>query len=143
MLFCWGENESLRAWSADSSGKVLFKAKGREIASAGVPGLGGMPGGMLALSADRDAKHTGIVWASVPINGDGNHFVVEGILRAYDASEFAADPNSSDPVIKLLWDSKSIAGNTFNYNKFCPPVVANGKVYMATYDGRVDVYGLR
>jgi outer membrane protein assembly factor BamB len=141
MLFCWGENESLRAWTTNSSGNVVFKAKGREIASANVQGLGGMPGGMLALSADRETKHSGIVWASVPINGDGNHAVVEGILRAYDATEFLTEPDSSDPTIKLLWDSKAIPGNTFHYDKFCPPVVANGKVYVATYDGRVDVYG--
>lgn len=142
MLFCWGENESLRAWTFDSSGKVTFKAKGLEVASQGVPGLGGMPGGMLALSANREAQHTGIVWATAPINGDGNRFVVEGILRAYDASTFVTESGVPDPVIKLLWDSKQIPGNTFLYDKFYPPVVANGKVYVTTYSGRVDVYGL-
>ncbi len=138
MLFCWGENEALRAWTTDSSGKVVFRAKGREIASAGA----GRLGGMLALSADRETKHTGIVWATVPLSGDENHAIVEGILRAYDATEFSTDPGSSDPVIKLLWDSKNIPGNTFLYDKFCPPVIANGKVYVATYNGRIDVYGL-
>ena len=71
--------------------------------------------------------------------------MVEGILRAYDASEFQAQPNNPNKVIRLLWDShhtKNDPANTFNYNKFCPPVIANGKVYVATYDGRVDVYGL-
>ena len=28
------------------------------------------------------------------------------------------------------------------HSKFCPPVVADGKVFVPTYDGRVDVYGL-
>jgi outer membrane protein assembly factor BamB len=44
--------------------------------------------------------------------------------------------------LKLLWDSKQIPGNTFNHCKFCPPVVADGKIFVPTYDGRVDVYGL-
>jgi hypothetical protein len=26
--------------------------------------------------------------------------------------------------------------------KFCPPTIANGKVYMATFSGYVAVYGL-
>jgi hypothetical protein len=39
--------------------------------------------------------------------------------------------------MKLLWSATG-----FNYSKFCPPVVINGKLYVATYDGRVDVYGL-
>jgi outer membrane protein assembly factor BamB len=101
-----------------------------------------MPGGMLSLSANGTIKHSGIVWTTAPIDRDGNRFVAEGILRAYDASEFTSSPNSTDPVINLLWDSKRIPGNTFDYDKFCPPVVANGKVYVTTYDGRVDVYGL-
>jgi outer membrane protein assembly factor BamB len=143
MLFSWGENESLRAWTTDASGKVVFRAKGHEVASAalakpGVQGLGGMPGGMLALSANGQTMHSGVVWATAPIDGDGNRFVVSGILRAYDATEFATDPSTSDPLLKLLWDSSLVP---FKYNKFCPPVVANGKVYVATYDGRVDVYG--
>jgi len=141
LLFGWGENESLRAWAVDATGKVAFQAIGHEIASEGAPGMGGMPGGMITLSANGRTKHTGIVWASVPIHGDGNRHIVEGILRAYDASEFVVNPDNSKSI-KLLWDSKQIVGNTFNYNKFCPPVVANGKVYCTTYDGRVDVYGL-
>jgi outer membrane protein assembly factor BamB len=34
------------------------------------------------------------------------------------------------------------AGVTFNFSKFCPPMVADGKLYVPTYDGRVDVYVL-
>lgn len=143
MLYCWGENGNLRAWSVSSNGIVTFLANGLEIASKGCPGLGGMPGAMLAVSANGKTKHTGIVWATAPITGDGNRNVVEGILRAYDASQFIpASPQNPNATIKLLWDSTMIPNNTFTYDKFCPPVVANGKVYVTTYDGRVDVYGL-
>ncbi len=143
MLFVWGENESLRAWSIDAAGKITLVAKSNEIASAGVGGQGGMPGGFPVVSSNGSTPNTGIVWATAPINGDANKHVVEGILRAYDASKL--DPvNNIDgsPRLKLLWDSKQIPGNTFNHAKFTPPVVADGKVFVATYDGRVDVYGL-
>ncbi len=140
MLFNWGENENLRAWSVDATGKVTFLAKGNEVASAGLPPPGGMPGGMLTLSTNGRTPHTGIVWAAAPLNGDANQHVVEGVLRAYDATNFATNPDGSKSL-KLLWNSKQLPGNTFNHCKFCPPVVWNGKVYVATYDGRVDVYG--
>ena len=28
------------------------------------------------------------------------------------------------------------------FAKFCPPVIANGKVYLATFSNRVNIYGL-
>jgi outer membrane protein assembly factor BamB len=145
MLFVWGENESLRAWKVDpGSGKASFIAKGAEVASAQLAlrpdGIGGMPGGMVTISSNGKIPNTGIVWATAPMDGDANHEVVQGILRAYDAVEL--DPTPIDPTtprMKLLWDSNR-AGVTFNHSKFCPPVVADGRVLVTTYDGRVDVY---
>ena len=143
MLFCWGENSKLRGWSVNTNGVVSFLASGNEIASAALAnspnGMGGMPGGMLALSANARTVHTGVVWATVPINGDGNKNAVAGIVRAYDATHF--QNTQPDKTIPLLWDSQRVGVN-FTYAKFCPPVVANGKLYVPTYDGRVDVYGL-
>ena len=92
------------------------------------------------MSSNGKNPNTGIVWALAPIDGDANHDVVEGIARAYDATQL--DPTPIDPQtprLKLLWDSKR-AGVTFNYSKFCTPVVADGKFFVPTYDGRVDVY---
>lgn len=147
MLFVWGENESLRAWKVDpGSGKVSFLGKGAEVASAQLAsqpnGIGGMPGGMLAVSSNGKVASTGIVWATAPVDGDANHDVVKGIVRAYDATEL--DPTPIDPAtprLKLLWDSNR-PGVTFDYSKFCPPVVADGHLLVPTYDGRVDVYSL-
>jgi hypothetical protein len=125
---------------------VSFVAKGAEVASAGLAfqpdGIGGMPGGMLAVSSNGKLPNTGVVWATAPVDGDANRDVVEGIVRAYDATEL--DPTPIDPTtprLKLLWDSRR-AGVKFNYSKFCPPVVADGRLLVATYDGRVDVYTL-
>ena len=108
---------------------ATFVGKGAEVASAALAaspnGIGGMPGGMLALSSNGTTHNTGIVWALAPLNGDANHDVVEGIARAYDATNL--DPTPIDPQtprLKLLWDSKS-QGITFNHAKFCAPVVAD------------------
>jgi outer membrane protein assembly factor BamB len=142
-LFTWGENECLRAWKIDATGVATFVGKSAEVASAGVAGRGGMPGGILTVSSNGTTPNTGIVWATVPLQGDANKFVVEGILRAYDASNLDPVMNADGTArLKLLWDSKHIPGNVFNFSKFCPPVVADGQVFVPTYDGRVDVYGL-
>jgi outer membrane protein assembly factor BamB len=147
MVFTWGENESLRAWKLDpNTGVLTFAGKGAEIASAAAAaspqGIGGMPGGMLALSSNGTNPNTGIVWALAPIDGDANHDPVPGIARAYDATNL--DPTPIDPFtprLKLLWDSTR-AGVGFTFSKFCTPVVADGKLFVPTYDGRVDVYML-
>src|SRR4029077_16544181 len=123
-----------------------FVGKGAEVASAhlaGSPaGIGGMPGGMLALSSNGKTPNTGIVWALAPIDEDANHDVVEGIARAYDATNLDATPiDPQTPRLKLLWDSTR-AGVNFTHSKFCTPVVADGKLFVPTYDGRVDLYML-
>ena len=148
MLFDWGENECLRAWTFDANtGVATFMAKSAEVASAALadpndPSLGGMPGGMLTLSANGNQAGTGIVWSTAPIDGDANHDVVEGIVRAYDAATPDANNNTDGTGrLKLLWTSKMIPGNTFRYSKFCPPFVADGKVFVPTYSGRIEVYG--
>jgi hypothetical protein len=147
MIFTWGENESLRAWKLDPhTGVVSFVGKGAEVASARLAaspqGIGGMPGGMLSVSSDGTKPNTGIVWALAPVDEDANHDVVAGIARAYDASNL--DPTPLDPQtprLKLLWDSKR-SGINFNHCKFCTPVVADGRLFVPTYDGRVDMYML-
>jgi outer membrane protein assembly factor BamB len=142
LLFDWGENESLRAWKIDPvSGKLEFLAKGAEIASRAMAldtSIGGMTGGIISVSSNGTGD--GVVWSLAPIEGNANTAVVEGIARAYDATTFdpAANPDGT-ARLKLLWDSAR-SGVTFHFSKFCPPMVADGKLYVPTYDGRVDVY---
>jgi outer membrane protein assembly factor BamB len=143
MLFCWGENETLRAWKVNAAGVVSFLAKSAELASAGAGGRGGMPGGFPIVTSNGATPNTGIVWATAPISQDANRFVVDGILRAYDATVLDPAGNTDGTArLKLLWDSTHIPGNTFKFSKFCPPLVADGKVFVPTYDGHVDVYQL-
>ena len=144
MLFNWGENECLRAWTISPNGTTQFVAKSHEVASEKAGGKGGMPGGLLAVSSNGSTPGTGIVWSLAPMFGDANRHVVQGILRAYDAEALDPMPNTDGtPRLKLLWDSRHIPGNKFNHSKFCPPVIADGRILVPTYDGRVDVYGLR
>src|SRR3989440_5377006 len=93
-----------------------------------------MPGGMLSVSANGSTAGTGILWAMVPLNGTTTASTPPGILRAFDASD----------VSKELWDSQQNATRDAvgNVAKFTPPTIANGKVYLATRSGYLDVYGL-
>ena len=155
MLFVWGENSPLRSWTLAPSGAVQFVAESQETASAFSARPDAMPGGMLTLSANGGKD--GIVWGIVPVKGnwnghanegDANKEVVEGILRAYDATALNPTPNpNGNARMKLLWESTT-PGNPrpgdkrFTYDKFCPPVVADGRVLVPTYEGSVLVYGL-
>jgi hypothetical protein len=126
MLFCWGENGNLRAWSVAANGVAAYLACSAEVASAqSQEQFGGMPGGMMCLSANGAAPNTA---------------VSPGRLLAYDATAFGAFADGSKQL-RVLWDSQDW-NLGFSFCKFTPPVVANGKLYVPTYDARVDVYGL-
>jgi len=95
----------------------------------------GQPGGILALSANGTNDGTAIVWAVHQVGGDANQQVLPGILHAYDARNVGVE----------LWNSEQLSSRDTvgKFAKFVPPTVANGKVYMATFAGRVNVYGLQ
>ena len=151
MLFCWGENGNLRAWTLHPDGRAQYLACSAEVASANVtdPGKrGGMPGGMMCLSADGQQRGTAVVWACIPY-GDANtgdpdttafDHITWGRLLAYDATNFGIFPDGSKQL-RVLWDSEQW-NLSFQFCKFTPPVVANGKLYVPTYGARIDVYGL-
>lgn len=143
MLFTWGENGTLRAFSLDPSDRIQLLAHGSDVASADLANpalnsLGGMPGGMLAASSN--GGRDGIIWATAPTIGDANREVTVGVARAYDASNFDSSVRNPDgvPQLRKIWQSSE-----FVYSKFCPPVVADGRLIVPTYEGRVDVYILK
>jgi hypothetical protein len=141
MVFCWGENSNLRAWSMAPTGALTFLAQGTETASAQIVNApGGMPGGFMCVSSDKGKAGTPLLWATIPY-GDANKSVTQGRLLCYDAENFIANADGSKQL-KVLWDSEK-AGAQFKYAKFTPPVVYEGKVFVVNYDGSgVDVYGL-
>ena len=85
--------------------------------------------GYLSISANGGTQGTGILWISYSPDG------TTGILGAYDASDLSKGQ---------LWNSEmnSARDHLGYFAKFCPPTVANGKVYVATSSGALVVYGL-
>lgn len=121
-IYAWGENNPLKAYKY-TQGHLIEVDAPRE--SVYRPPLG-MPGGMLALSANGSTAGTGILWAVVPLDGDANRQRgVTGIVLALDAED----------VSRTLWTSEQFSDRDRLglFAKFNPPVVANGKVFVPTY----------
>lgn len=118
-LFIWGEDDYLRGFQYDGQ---RFVGADKSVPRAPQKS---MPGGMLALSANESAPGSAVLWAALPESGDANIATVDGIVRAFDAEN----------VSKELWNSNQNAARDRlgKFAKFCPPVVANGKVYVATF----------
>jgi hypothetical protein len=136
-MFAWGENSQLHKWAASSTGKLTYIAESREFASADVRGNspGGMPGGFCSGSSNGEDPDSAILVCTVPY-GDANAQVVNGRLLVYDPVHLAADGS-----LKVLWDSQRW-GVQFLYNKFDPPVIDGGQIYVPNYNGGVDLYHL-
>jgi hypothetical protein len=136
-LFVWGENSQLHKWKIDHTGRLTYVAQSNEYASANVRGNspGGMPGGFCAGSSNGAAPDSAILVCTIPY-GDANAAVVDGRLLVYDAVHLAADGS-----LKVLWDSQQWGVN-FLFNKFDPPVIDGGQIYVPNYNGGVDLYRL-
>jgi len=118
-LYVWGEEDFMCAFRFNGvefvgAGKSSFRAPEKS-----------MPGGMRSLSSNGSAEGSAIVWAALPLKDDANAATVEGVLHAFNAEDIG----------KELWNSKmnETRDRLGMFAKFCPPVVANGKVYMATF----------
>lgn len=137
-IFAWGENAQLHKWAISSTGKPTYVAESHEYASVDVRGNppGGMPGGFCSGSSNnKDPEHSAILACTIPY-GDANAQVVNGRFLVYDPVHLAADGS-----LKVLWDSQRW-GVQFLFNKFDPPVIDGGQIYVPNYNGGVDVYRL-
>jgi hypothetical protein len=140
ILYLWGENERLKAYNVEFATKrvIAFRGEGTQFASGNMPAPGGMPGGRLVVSSNGTTPGTGVVWGVYPTQGNANSAVVPGALVAYDAT--AVLPGGK---LKQLFHSDAIPANKMgNFAKYATPVVANGKVYVATFSNKVVQYGL-
>jgi hypothetical protein len=72
-----------------------------------------------------------------PTQGNANAEIVPGALVAYDATRV------TNGRMKQLFHSEANPANTLGtFAKYATPVVANGKVYVATFSQKVVQYGL-
>src|SRR5581483_3817440 len=125
MIYVWPEEDNIKAFRYDPARK---KFKTRPL--KGMMGNDGMPGGFLSISAN--GNRDGILWAAIPYDEDAWVKVVRGSLRAFRAD-----------TLKLLWSTdENDSSDHFDFSKGVPPTIANGKVYLATFSDRLNVYGL-
>lgn len=139
ILYVWGENERLKAYNFDFATKRLtgFRGEGAQIASGAMDPPGGMPGGRLVVSSNGTKPRTGVIWGIYPTQGNANSAVVHGALVAYDATAVTAGK------LRQLFHSDGAPANDLGtFAKYATPVVANGRVYVATFSNKVVQYGL-
>lgn len=128
-IYVWPQSsDQLRQYELTNG---LFNTTPYALGSA--IGGNGSPGGVFSISANNTNAGSGILWAVVNTKDDANQAVVTGTLHAYNAQ------NVSDE----LWNSDMVQRDSLGkLAKFVPPTVANGRVYMATFSGHLNVYGL-
>ena len=124
-MYVWPEKDHMKSftWAGsrfDLSSKTLAVDRNGHL----IVGPDGMPGGMLAVAVDDSQPHAGIVFASQTQNWatDG-----PGLLRAFDAV-----------TLREVWNNN---GESYQFSKFVPPTVANGRVYLPTCSNKILVYG--
>ncbi len=131
-IYAWAAKGLLKQIPFNRS-KMLFDTINAKIGITVLPS-GYLPGGILAISSNGSQSGSAILWASRVSDGNANQMVVPGMLQAFDASDVTHELWNSN------WNSKR--DSIGKYAKFVPPTIANGKVYMATFSNKLNVYGL-
>ena len=135
-IYLWPQSNILKSYEFDPrTGKFTPAAFGASLSYPVV-----YPGGILALSAN--GLTDGIVWASTVLGTrSANQAVVPGVLRAYRATPAITDgSDDTNQTLEELWNSNDdFYDQLGNFAKFPPPVVANGKVYVATQGEKFEL----
>ncbi|HEV2354038.1 MAG TPA: hypothetical protein VGR89_07335, partial [Puia sp.] len=130
IIYIWSENDVLRAIAFNRNSNTLSALQTLTTVS----GPQGASGAVISVSSNDTAAGTGIVWASYAKSGNANSTLSPGILRAFDANNILHQLGNSE---------QSVDDFPGYFAKFCPPTVANGHVYLATFSNSVVVYGLK
>jgi Chitobiase/beta-hexosaminidase C-terminal domain len=128
LLYNWGVSDQLKAFPFNGSTLATTPSAQGNVTNQIYPG------GILTLSANGEAPGSGVLWATVATSPNAFNAIVPGALYAFDAGNVATQ----------LWNSNmNAARDSFgNLAKLVPPLVANGRVYVATSSKQVAVYGL-
>lgn len=126
-VYLWPEETQLIGYKLDATTRKLQNLVQGNVFTPG------HPGGFLSLSSNNGKAGTGILWGSVP-QVEAWHVTAPGTLFAVDATD----------ISKVLWSSEQNAtrDKVGNFAKMVPPLVANGRVYLATFSNTLRIYGL-
>jgi AraC-like DNA-binding protein len=126
-LYTWAKNDFLNQYVWNAAAEQFQAAP---IASSST--TADHPGGAMALSANGSTN--GILWATTTYQQGADYGTIPGVLHAFDATNVSVE----------LWNSRqNLSQDDFGlYAKFCPPMIANGKVYVSTFSNILAVYGL-
>jgi hypothetical protein len=140
LLLNWSENSELRNYRVDTT---TAEPVTLPAAATGADFQAGHPGGILTLSASGADAHTGVVWAST-YDASGTYSLGQGLTGALNAVRPGTLRAYAADTLQTLWNSdmNSARDGRYDFAKFNPPTVANGRVYLATFSNRVKVYGL-
>ena len=128
-LFAWGRSDVLKAYAFNGSTFNTTPTQGTIQIPAGYSNEPGM-----SLSSNGVSSGSAIIWAAFSANGDADGNSYPGIFHAIDASNLTRE----------LWNSNQNQSRDYSgsWAKWCPPTIVNGKVYLATFDNILNVYGL-
>jgi hypothetical protein len=129
LLYDWGSSDVVKSYAFN--GTTFATTAGSQGSSSQI-----YPGGILTLSANGEQHGSGVLWATVAASGDVFSDPTDpGVLHAFNAENLSSE----------LWNStmNSTRDNFGAFAKFVPPLVVNGKVYVATFSDQVAVYGLQ
>ena len=124
VLYVWDKRDVLRAYNFVNNRFVTTPA----AVSTVKPEMTGGP----TVSANGSDVASGIVWAVTTHASKGDQ--IPGTLRAFRASDVSQEIYNTD-----MNRARDALGD---FTRFAPPVVANGRVYVATQSKVVSVYGL-
>ena len=130
-IFGWSQNDYLKAFKRNGNAFITTPSSKSTFLS---PGGDNMPGGILSVTSNGLIAGTGIVWTNIPLSADSDLVSINGVLRAFDATD----------LTKELWNSNqnSNRDGCGKFAKFNSPLIVNGKVYQPSFSGQVSVYGL-
>ncbi len=134
-LYVWGNSDFLRAFAFNGS---TFNTTPVSVGTIQAPYVSSpysySNAPSMSLSANGTSPGTAIIWAAYSSNGGSDGNAYPGILRAFDAAD----------VSKELWNSDQYQArdDSGSWAKWNPPTIANGKVYLGTFDGVLNVFGL-